>query len=76
VDKIEGNTYESRITAPKVKGKKVKGPKAATAKAKGDVTVKYCQSCKNYGHQRKSSGLCPNNKNNLLKVGPVGTCVL
>jgi hypothetical protein len=64
IDKKKGNTYRSRIAGTEPTEKKSK--KRKRGGEKGDATGKdgkvlYCKTCKNYGHQRRSSTKCRKN---------------
>ncbi len=64
IDKKKGNTYRSQIAGTEPKEKKSK--KRKRGGEKGDATGKdgkvlYCKTCKNYGHQRRSSTKCRKN---------------
>lgn len=64
IDKKKGNTYRSKIAGTEPTEKKSK--KRKRGGEKGDATGKdgkvlYCKTCKNYGHQRRSSTKCRKN---------------
>ena len=80
-DKLGGHTYDSGMAERKAE------PTTATTEsetAPADTNNKapasskaesFCNTCKFYGHQRKSSKLCRANPKSRYYVGTEGTCV-
>jgi ribosomal protein L32 len=72
INKKNGNTYQSAMTAPR-------GAMAPTSSKKASenegvnksaaVAPKFCNACQNYGHQQRSSRLCPKNKKSKYYEG-------
>jgi hypothetical protein len=78
VDKKDGTTYKSKIATKEDStegGKKKRGRKATRGEVGGATTKKilFCTTCKNYGHQRITSKLCPQNKKRMKNVYSEGT---
>jgi hypothetical protein len=74
LDKMKGNTYKSRMTAPTAASKDDDSNEETDQNGgvAGDITKVFCNACQNYGHQRRTSKLCHKNpKNKYYK----GTCV-
>jgi hypothetical protein len=63
IDRRSGNTYRSAMTAPTVVATETHSD---TPVVDGSMSKErdrpFCRACKNYGHQRRSSRLCPKNK--------------
>jgi hypothetical protein len=77
IDKQNGNTYQSAMMAPSVA---VPSSSETPRTSKGAVENKgvnnsvivkcqVCKACQNYGHQRRSSRLCPKNKKSKYYEG-------
>ena len=56
-DKKTGDMYKPRMTAPKASSRKKK-EKGDGANSKDGRPVPFCKTCKQYGHQRKTSKKC------------------
>ena len=63
-DKQQGHTYQSRIAAPTVKG-----TGAATHGGEEGSILPFCNTCRNYGHQQRTSKKCPQNPRNIDTQG-------
>jgi hypothetical protein len=70
LDKQKGHTYRSGVGAPKVDGTNLE-----LAGDFGDASIKVCNACGNYGHQRRSSYKCPKNPRSKVYEGTHVSCL-
>ena len=78
IDKKNGNTYQSAMTAPKGAAAPLPSGDATSSEdaienegvnKSAVVAPRFCNACQNYGHQRRSSRLCPKNKKSKYYEG-------
>ena len=78
IDKKNGNTYQSAMTAPKGAAAPLPSGDATSSEEAIEnegvnksavVAPRFCNACQNYGHQRRSSRLCPKNKKSKYYEG-------
>jgi hypothetical protein len=62
VDRKSGNTYRTAMMAPTVVTETPSNAPAVDGSLGEERDCPFCRSCQNYGHQRRSSKLCPKNK--------------
>jgi hypothetical protein len=75
IDKKNGNMYQSAMTAP-IAAAALQSRDETTGKDAVDnkgmdkvVDRQFCKACQDYGHQRRSSRLCPKNKKSKYYEG-------
>ena len=78
IDKKNGNTYQSALTAPRGAAAPLPSGDATSSEEaiknegvnkSAVVAPRLCNACQNYGHQRRSSRLCPKNKKSKYHEG-------
>ena len=76
IDKQNGNTYQSRMMSPgqatplsSEKEGLSDGPVVNGGGLENEINGPFCKACKNYGHQRRSSRLCPKNPKSTHSKG-------
>ena len=72
LDKLKGNTYKSRMMAPKVNETTNKATKASC----DNENRPFCNACQNYGHQRISSKRCFKNPTHPKYKGTCAEIIL
>jgi hypothetical protein len=62
IDRRSGNTYQSAMTAPTVVATETHSDAPVVDGSISEERDRpFCRACQNYGHQRRSSRLCPKN---------------
>jgi ribosomal protein L32 len=78
IHKKNGNTYQSAMTAPRGAAAPLLSGDGTSSEEAIDnegvnksavVAPRFCNACQNYGHQRRSSRLCPKNKKSKYYEG-------
>jgi hypothetical protein len=65
-DKAQGHTYQSRIMAPAVRGTEAGMDDAGMDNGVRGASIAFCKACGCYGHQRRTSKKCTQNRSSPL----------